>query len=45
MRKGFYHTDRADPKDGVISQLTALLMAKLTPAEKKELASVLAPAK
>lgn len=45
MKRGFYHQDRIDPKDGVITQLTALLMAKLSPAERKELAGVLGAAK
>lgn len=41
MRTGFYHTARTDPKDATITQLVALLTAKLSPAERKELAGVL----
>jgi hypothetical protein len=41
MRRGFYFADKTDPKDATITQLVALLTAKLSPAERKELAGVL----
>lgn len=41
MRRGFYFTEKTDPKDATITQLVALLTAKLSPAERKELAGVL----
>ena len=45
MRRSFYSTAKTDPKDATITQLVALLTAKLTPAERKELAGVLGTAK
>ena len=45
MRRGFYTAEpKADAKDATITQLVALLTAKLTPAERKELAGVLGTA-
>jgi hypothetical protein len=42
MKRGFYTSEpKADPRDATITQLVGLLTAKLTPAERKELAAVL----
>jgi hypothetical protein len=45
MRKGFYHTERTDPKDATINQLIGLLAAQLPDAKKKELAALFGPTK
>lgn len=45
MKKELHFTPRSDPKDATINQLLALLTAKLSPQERKDLASVLASGK
>lgn len=43
MKKGFFNPpSRTDAKDEQIRQLTALLVAKLSPTERKEMAGILA---